>query len=108
VASQQPGTGRELHLGAHVQVKVPKIAPDWIEGTVVGAQGSATCFAVRLNHTDAQGRQQYAFLKAVTELQVDRRTNEGILTVGLPPATEADWETWSKTDVDSAASRCKR
>jgi len=99
---------RTLHLGAQVRVKVPKIDAGWIDGTIVGAKGSPTCFAVRLEHTDAQGRQQYAYLAAVTELQVDRRTNTGTLTVGLPPAAAEDWEAWSKADLAAAAARCRR
>lgn len=106
--SQQAPAERALHLGAHVRVKVPRIGADWIEGTVVGARNSPGCFAIRLEHTDAQGRQQYAFLAGVTELEVDRRTNEGVLTVGLPPATADDWESWSKADLAKAAAGCNR
>ena len=106
--AQQPPRERTLHLGAQVRVKVPKIDSDWIDGTVVGAKGSPTCFAVRLEHTDAQGRQQYAYLAGVTELQVDRRTNAGTLTVGLPPAAAEDWEAWSRADLAAAAARCQR
>jgi hypothetical protein len=107
-AGQQPGPDRILHLGAQVRVRAPSVDSGWIAGTIVGSQRTPACVAVRLDHTDTSGRQQYAFLRAVTELKVDRRTNEGVLTLGLPAATEADWESWSKADLVAADARCKR
>jgi len=91
-----------------VQVKAPSLDSGWIAGTIVGSQRSPTCVAIRLDHTDPNGRQQYAFLRAITELRVDRRTNEGVLTLGLPAPTEADWETWSKADLMAVDASCKR
>lgn len=108
VALCQTTATRELHPAAQVQVKVPKVAPDWLTGTVVQAQTSAGCLAIRLDHTDTAGRQQYAFLAGVTALRVDRRTNLGVVTVGLPPATGTDWEEWSTEELTAAAARCRR
>jgi len=109
-AAQAPSVlpARILHLGAHVRVKVPKVAADLLEGTVVASQASPACLAVRLEHTDSAGRQQYAFFAGVTELQVDRRTNEDLLTVGLPPAADSDWDAWTRADLTALTARCRR
>lgn len=97
-----------LNPGAHVRVKVPRLSSDWILGTVVTLQRAATCLAVRLNHTDAEGRTQYAFFTSVKAMEVDRRTNQGVLVVGLPDPTADDWERWTSDRIALVATRCQR
>lgn len=108
VLAQQAPPSRTLQVGAQARARVPKIAPEWIDGTVVAPQATPTCLAIRLEHTDGEGRQQYVFLAGVKELKVDRRTNQGVLTAGLPPAAEADWDAWTPGEIATAAAKCRR
>lgn len=107
-AAAQSDSSVILHVGAKVRVKVPKLTPDWIPGTVVAMQRTANCLAVRLDRTDAQGRAQYAFFTLVQAMEVDRRTNQGVMVAGLPPARSEDWESWSEKEIAIVAKRCQR
>lgn len=108
LASAQQPAARKLNVGAHVRVVVPKIDTVMLTGTVVAVPRTPTCVAIRVDHSDSEGRQQYAFLAGVTALEVDRRTNQGIQTLGLSPATADDWERWTAKEISTAASVCQR
>jgi hypothetical protein len=97
-----------LYVGAFVRVKVVKLSPDWITGTVVQMQRTATCIAVRLDKTDAQGRGLYAFFTSVAAMEVDRRTNQGYRLVGTPNAEHAEWVDWPAEQIALIAKRCQR
>jgi hypothetical protein len=97
-----------LHQGATVRVRVPQLGPDWIGGRVVQTATAHPCLSFRLERTDAAGRAQYVFLSGVREVEVDRRTNEGAFTVGLPPATAEDWEPVALTALRRQDAGCRR
>ena len=99
----QQAPHRYLHAAARVRVKIAALDTSWIDGTVVEGVTSPGCLAVRLEHKDRAGNQQYAFLAAVTALRVDRRTNQGVITIGLPPPADSDWVEWSRQDIAAAA-----
>jgi hypothetical protein len=97
-----------LHVGASVRVQVPSVAPGWLEGTVTRSSTSATCLAVKLERRDGAGRSLYAFLRAVTALEVDERTNQGIWTIGLPPAEPSDWRALTRAELAQLQRGCRR
>jgi hypothetical protein len=97
-----------LHQGATVRVRVPQLGPDWIAGRVVQTAGAHPCLSFKLERTDAGGRAQYVFLSGVREVEVDRRTNEGALTFGLPPTTADDWEPVALAALRRQDAGCRR
>jgi hypothetical protein len=97
-----------LHVGASVRVQAPKVAPGWLPGTVARSSTSSGCLAVKLEQRDAADRPLYVFLRAVTALEVDQRTNQGALTVGLPPAEAGDWRALTAAELDELRRACRR
>lgn len=59
-----------LALGTAVRIRVPQLGQDWITARVTRTTGAAPCLAFELDRTDASGRTQYAFLRAVTAIEV--------------------------------------
>lgn len=110
VASVASGTPPDsiLHVGAAVRVQAPSVAPGWLSGTVARSSTSASCLAVKLDQHDAAGRPLYAFLNAVSALEVDQRTNQGVWTIGLPAAEPTDWRTLSASELAQLKAGCHR
>jgi hypothetical protein len=97
-----------LHVGASVRVQAPLVGQGWLTGTVVRSSTSPTCLAVRLEQRDKAGRPLYAFLRAVTTLEVDERTNQGVFTIGLPPAEASDWRALTDAELAELRRGCRR
>jgi hypothetical protein len=97
-----------LHVGASVRVQAPSVGPGWLAGTVARSSTSSTCLAVKLEQRDAAGRPLYAFLRAVTALEVDQRTNQGAFTIGLPPAEASDWRALTAAELNELRRGCRR
>jgi hypothetical protein len=97
-----------LHVGASVRVQAGSVGPGWLTGTVARSSTSPTCLAIRLEQRDAAGRPLYAFLRAVTALEVDQRTNEGVFTIGLPPAEPTDWRALTAAELNQLRRGCRR
>jgi hypothetical protein len=97
-----------LHVGASVRVQAPSVAPGWLTGTVVRSSTSPTCLAIRLEQRDKAGRPLYAFVRAITALEVDQRTNQGVFTIGLPPAEDSDWRRLKPAELEELRRGCRR
>lgn len=110
LASVSSGTPPDsiLHVGAAVRVQAPGVAPGWLSGAVARSSTSASCLAVKLERRDAAGRPLYAFLNAVSALEVDQRTNQGVWVIGLPPAEPTDWRTLSASELAELRAGCHR
>ncbi len=97
-----------LHVGASVRVQAPSVGPGWLAGTVARSSTSSGCLAVKLERRDAEGRPLYAFLRAVTALEVDQRTNQGAFTIGLSPAEPGDWRALTGAELAELRRGCRR
>jgi hypothetical protein len=97
-----------LHVGATVRIQAARVRPGWLIGTIARSSTSPTCLAVRLEQRDAAGRPLYAFLQAVTALEVDQRTNQGAFTIGLPPAGPSDWRALTAAELAQLRRGCRR
>jgi hypothetical protein len=97
-----------LHVGASVRIQAPSVGSGWLAGTVARSSTSSTCLAVKLEQRDAAGRPMFAFLRAVTALEVDQRTNEGAFTIGLSPPDSSDWRTLEAAELDELRRACRR
>jgi hypothetical protein len=75
---------------------------------VARSSTSSNCLAVKLEQHDATGRPLYVFLRAVTALEVDERTNQGAFTIGLPPAEPSDWRALTAAELDELRRACRR
>ena len=107
-AAQSLAADSLLHIGATVRVQAPSVAPGWLAGTVARSRTSPTCLAIKLEKRDAAGRPLYAFLRAVTALEVDQRTNQGVFTIGLPPAEASDWRALTDAELAELRRGCRR
>ncbi|HEU4799803.1 MAG TPA: hypothetical protein VFS94_04170 [Gemmatimonadales bacterium] len=90
VSYPDPTTPLVLHQGVAVRVRVPRFGTGWIRARVARTASDTPCMLFQLERTDAAGRTQYAFVKAVSAIEVDRRMWEGVV-VNLDPAEEGDW-----------------
>jgi hypothetical protein len=97
-----------LHERAVVRVQAPRVASGWLPGTVARSRTSPSCLAVKLERNDAAGRRLYVFLEAVTALEVDERTNQGVWTIDLPPAEPSDWRALTREDLAQVRRGCRR
>jgi hypothetical protein len=97
-----------LYVGAAVRVQAPSVAFGWLPGIIVRSGASPTCLAVKLDLRDGAGRQLYAFLRVVKALEVDERTNQGAMTIGLPPAEPSDWRALTPAELGELRERCRR
>lgn len=96
-----------LHIGATVRVEVPRLADGWLAGTVVRSNTSG-CLAVRLERVTRAGQPLYAFFRAIERLEVDKRTNQGVFTFGLPPAAADDWRPLTEAELKRLRRACRR
>ena len=118
VAAQRPdssGTRRQpaavdsiLHQGAVVQVRVPSLGSALTQGTVGRSNTSPGCLGIGLEKRDTAGRQFFTYLKGITFLQVDRRTNTGVRSRIDTPAEPTDWLTLTRAQIALADSGCHR
>ncbi len=105
---QPPRQDSLLHQGATVQVRVPSLGASLLIGQVGHSNRSPGCLGIALEKRDTAGRQYFTYLKGVTLLQVDRRTNQGFhVRLDSPPGPE-DWLTLTKAEVAVADSGCHR
>ncbi|MFZ5623714.1 MAG: hypothetical protein ACOY71_04685 [Gemmatimonadota bacterium] len=97
-----------VHIGATVRARIPRLGADWMTGRFTSTTGARQCLGVRLDQPDAAGRPRMALLTGITELQVDRRTNQGVLTAALSPPTDADWEPADLAQLVVQDSLCRK
>jgi hypothetical protein len=84
------------------------MGPDLIVGTIGRSNTSPGCIGIALEKQDPAGRQYFSYLKGVTYLEVDRRTNMGMhYRIDAPPTAE-DWQLLSKAQIAIIDSSCHR
>ncbi|MFI5235584.1 MAG: hypothetical protein ACHQXA_07740 [Gemmatimonadales bacterium] len=96
-----------LHIGATVRVHGARLGRAWRVGTVVVSAGTHPCLAIKLI-SPRDGSPVYVGLNALTELNADGRTNNGLLTMGLPAPQESDWAPVNLARAQSASCRRAR
>jgi hypothetical protein len=97
-----------LHQGATVLVRIPAFGGELTSGTIGRSNTSPGCLGIALEKRDPAGRQYFAYLKAVTFLQVDRRTNRGFHARLDSPPSPDDLQTLTKAQIAIADSGCHR
>ena len=96
-----------LHVGATVRVHGSRLGSGWRVGTVVVSAGGHPCLAVKL--LPLRGvTPLYLTSASFTEVQADQRTNQGALTLGLPPAEESDWTPVPVAELRRRDAACRR
>lgn len=96
-----------LHQGMSARVRVPRFGSGWIKARIARTASNTPCMLFELDRTDSAGRTQYAFLRAVSAIQVDRRMWNGVV-YGLGPAKESDWHPVELEVARSQDKSCKR
>lgn len=96
-----------LHVGATVRVRGPRLGRGWRVGTVVVSAGRHPCLAIKI--LPMQGLTPlYLTAASFSRVDADQRTNQGALTVGLPPAQESDWVTLPLRELRRRDAACRR
>lgn len=96
-----------LFANAIVRVRVPTMKGGWYRGRLVRSTSALGCLAVMIEMEQPDQPQRYVFLHGVDSLAVDKRTNSGVMTVGLPEAIESDWQVFSREELLLANAGCK-
>lgn len=86
----EPTTPLFLHQGVSVRVRVARFGFGWISARVARTASNTPCMLFELDRTDSEGRTQYAFLRGVSAIELDRRMWNGVV-YNLDPAEESDW-----------------
>ena len=102
-----PTTPLVLRQGVAVRVRVPRFGTDWIRARVARTASATPCMLFQLERTNDAGRTQYAFVKAISAIEVDRRMWDGVV-IDLEPAVEADWYPASLEVVRRQDAGCRR
>lgn len=96
-----------LHVGATVRVHGRRLGRNWRVGTVVVSAGARRCLAVKI--LPLHGVTPIYLTPAdLSEVEADQRTNQGALTMGLPPAQESDWAPLPLHELRRRDSACRR
>ena len=97
-----------LRPGAHVRIQAARLGPGWTKGVVAGARvGGKLCQGIAVEQKDATGHPLLVLFKGVQKLEVDRRTNTDVLTIGLDQPADSDWATVDVTRL-VAGDPCSR
>src|SRR5882672_5235776 len=92
-ASAQSAPAVQVFKHAHVRAKVPALGTGWFYGTFAHARSSmGDCLGVGLILPKYPKDTMLVMLGGLTLLEVDRRTNSDIYTMGLEPPADSDWQ----------------
>lgn len=102
----QPGK-TVVYPGAVVRVKAPSLGNDWFTGKFATANvRGASCLGAAIKLPNSNGSPSLILLKGISQLEVDRRTNQDALVMGLEPAGPDDWQTIDLTELRAQDSAC--
>jgi hypothetical protein len=96
-----------LPLGTRVRIRVPQLARSWITAHVTATAIDPPCLAFALDRTDASGRQQFAFLRAVAAIEIDAR-GDGAMLAGGSDQAEGDWVAFPLSAARRQDAGCRR
>lgn len=88
-----------VHPGAVVRVKAPSLGSSLFLGKFATARvRGAICLGAAVNLPGSDGSPSLILLKGISQLEVDRRTNQNAVVLNLEPPGPDDWE---KIDLDA-------
>ena len=97
-----------VYKRAHVRAKVPSLGAGWLYGQFAHARSSmGDCLGVGLVLPKYPKDTMLVLIGGLKELQVDRRTNTDVYTIGLTPPADSDWQDVDLKALAKADSGCK-
>jgi hypothetical protein len=102
----QKAQARVVYHGASVRAKVPTLGAGWFYGSYAHARiAQGDCEGVALQIPRSK-EPIMVMVSGLAVLQVDKRTNVGMVVIGLEPPADSDWQVVDLKSLSKGDSNC--